>query len=85
MAIRDLLMSEGLSLTPSEEKIVQAAAGRVSDIGPGHRDPAGAGLAGVSDPTVVRLVMKLGYDGKFADFQARSCWPRWRRGCTRRC
>jgi DNA-binding MurR/RpiR family transcriptional regulator len=69
MAIRDLLMSEGLSLTPSEEKIVRLLLAEYPTSGLGTATSL-ARRAGVSDPTVVRLVMKLGYDG-FADFQAK--------------
>lgn len=68
MAVRDLLLRGDLGLTPSEEKIVRqilaefpaAALGTVSGL---------ARKSGVSDPTVVRLVAKLGYES-FAAFQA---------------
>lgn len=69
MAIRDLLMREGLSLTPSEEKIVRLLLAEYPTSGLGTATSL-ARRAGVSDPTVVRLVMKLGFEG-FADFQAK--------------
>ncbi|MFV0474392.1 MAG: MurR/RpiR family transcriptional regulator [Pikeienuella sp.] len=69
MQIRELLTGGGFAFTPSEERIVQALLNDYPGAGLG---PA-AGLAkraGVSDPTVNRLVVKLGFAG-FADFQAR--------------
>jgi len=68
MAIRDVLMRQDLSLTPSEEKIVRLLLTDYPTSGLGTASSL-ARRAGVSDPTVVRLVMKLGYEG-FADFQA---------------
>ncbi|RWP61540.1 MurR/RpiR family transcriptional regulator [Mesorhizobium sp.] len=69
MAIRDVLMRGNLALTPSEEKIVRLLLTDYPTSGLGTASSL-ARRAGVSDPTVVRLVMKLGYDG-FADFQAK--------------
>jgi DNA-binding MurR/RpiR family transcriptional regulator len=68
MAIKDILMSGGLSLTPSEEKIVRQLLADYPTSGLGTATSL-ARRAGVSDPTVVRLVMKLGFNG-FPDFQA---------------
>jgi DNA-binding MurR/RpiR family transcriptional regulator len=69
MTIRDMLMSEALSLTPSEEKIVRQLLAEYPTSGLGTATNL-AKKAGVSDPTVVRLVMKLGFEG-FAEFQAK--------------
>ncbi|WP_395446569.1 MurR/RpiR family transcriptional regulator (plasmid) [Aminobacter sp. UC22_36] len=69
MAIRDVLMREDLSLTPSEEKIVRLLLTDYPTSGLGTATSL-ARRAGVSDPTVVRLVMKLGFDG-IADFQSK--------------
>ncbi|RVA65166.1 MurR/RpiR family transcriptional regulator, partial [Mesorhizobium sp. M7A.F.Ca.CA.001.08.2.1] len=69
MAIRDVLMRGDLALTPSEEKIVRLLLTDYPTSGLGTASSL-ARRAGVSDPTVVRLVMKLGYEG-FPDFQAR--------------
>jgi DNA-binding MurR/RpiR family transcriptional regulator len=69
MAIRDVLMRPDLSLTPSEEKIVRLLLNDYPTSGLGTASSL-ARKAGVSDPTVVRLVMKLGYDG-FPDFQSK--------------
>ncbi|MEZ5803728.1 MAG: MurR/RpiR family transcriptional regulator [Rhizobiaceae bacterium] len=69
MTIRDQLMSQGLSLTPSEEKIVRLLLAEYPTSGLGTATSL-AKRAGVSDPTVVRLVMKLGFEG-FPDFQAK--------------
>lgn len=69
MSLRDLLLRSGLSLTPSEEKIVQVLLADYPTAGLG----TAAGLArraGVSDPTVVRLAMKLGFQG-YPDFQSK--------------
>lgn len=68
-SVREILTGSGQRFTPSEEKVVQAllsdypvaALGTATNL---------ARRAGVSDPTVVRLVAKLGFDG-FADFQGR--------------
>ncbi len=67
MAIRDVLMRQDIALTPSEEKIVRLLLTDYPTSGLGTAASL-ARRAGVSDPTVVRLVMKLGYEG-FADFQ----------------
>ncbi|PTE12490.1 MurR/RpiR family transcriptional regulator [Mesorhizobium helmanticense] len=69
MAIRDVLMRQDLALTPSEEKIVRLLLTDYPTSGLGTAS-ALARRAGVSDPTVVRLVVKLGYEG-FPDFQAK--------------
>ncbi|MCF6116982.1 MAG: MurR/RpiR family transcriptional regulator [Mesorhizobium sp.] len=69
MAIRDVLMRGDLALTPSEEKIVRLLLTDYPTSGLGTASSL-ARRAGVSDPTVVRLVVKLGYDG-FGDFQAK--------------
>ncbi|RWB69684.1 MurR/RpiR family transcriptional regulator [Mesorhizobium sp.] len=69
MSIRELLLSEGLSLTTSEQKIVQLLLAEypTSGLGPASRL---AKRADVSDPTVARLIAKLGF-GSFSDFQER--------------
>jgi DNA-binding MurR/RpiR family transcriptional regulator len=69
MSIREDLAHTGVVLTSSERKIIQAllADYPMSGLGTATRL---ARLAGVSDPTVMRLMVKLGYAG-FADFQAR--------------
>jgi len=69
MTIRDVLMQQELALTLSEEKIVQLLLTDYPTSGLGSASSL-ARRAGVSDPTVVRLVVKLGYDG-FPDFQAK--------------
>lgn len=69
MAIRDVLMRGDLALTPSEEKIVRLLLTDYPTSGLGTAS-ALARRAGVSDPTVVRLVVKLGYEG-FPNFQAK--------------
>jgi DNA-binding MurR/RpiR family transcriptional regulator len=69
MAIRDVLMRGDLALTPSEEKIVRLLLTDYPTSGLGTASSL-ARRAGVSDPTVVRLVVKLGYDG-FPDFQSK--------------
>lgn len=69
MAIRDVLMRQDLAFTPSEEKIVRLLLTDYPTSGLGTASSL-ARRAGVSDPTVVRLVMKLGYEG-FPDFQAK--------------
>lgn len=68
MGLRDRLSQEGLSLTPSEAKIVQVLLADYPMSGLGTATSL-ARRAGVSDPTVVRLVVKLGYEG-FPAFQA---------------
>lgn len=67
--IRDLLARNGLELTPSEAKIVQILLQDYPIAGLGTANRL-AKRAGVSDPTVIRLVTKLGFDG-FPAFQAR--------------
>lgn len=67
MAIRDVLMRQDIALTPSEEKIVRLLLTDYPTSGLGTASNL-ARRAGVSDPTVVRLVIKLGYEG-FSDFQ----------------
>lgn len=69
MSIREDLAHTRLVLTASEAKIVQVllADFPMSGLGTATRL---ARLAGVSDPTVTRLMIKLGYSG-FADFQQR--------------
>jgi DNA-binding MurR/RpiR family transcriptional regulator len=69
MAIRDALMRQDLALTPSEEKIVRLLLTDYPGAGLGSASNL-ARRAGVSDPTVVRLAVKLGYDG-YPDFQAK--------------
>lgn len=68
MSLRDRLTQAGLSLTPSEARIVQVLLADFPMSGLGTATSL-ARKAGVSDPTVVRLVVKLGYDG-FPHFQA---------------
>ncbi len=68
MSIRDVLTQGGLALTPSEEKIVRLLLADYPISGLGTASSI-ARRAGVSDPTVVRLVVKLGYAG-FSDFQS---------------
>lgn len=65
--IRDILLSPGLSLTPSEERIVQLLLADYPTLGLGTATNL-AKKAGVSDATVVRLAVKLGFDG-FPDLQ----------------
>lgn len=67
MAIRDDLMRRDLALTPSEEKIVRLLLTDYPGAGLGSASSL-ARRAGVSDPTVVRLAVKLGFEG-FPDFQ----------------
>ncbi|SHO65946.1 transcriptional regulator, RpiR family [Pseudoxanthobacter soli DSM 19599] len=68
MRIRDMLTDSGLTLTPSEAKIVQALLGDYPLSGLGTVSSL-AKKAAVSDPTVVRFVVKLGFEG-FPDFQS---------------
>lgn len=68
MGIRELLISNGLSLTPSEQKIVRQLLTDYPAAGLGTASRL-AKRAGVSDPTVVRLVAKLGFEG-YAEFQS---------------
>ncbi|HEX2526097.1 MAG TPA: MurR/RpiR family transcriptional regulator [Geminicoccus sp.] len=69
MPLRDQLTQAGLSLTPSEAKIVQVLLSDYPVSGLGTATSL-ARRAGVSDPTVVRLVVKLGYEG-FHHFQSK--------------
>jgi DNA-binding MurR/RpiR family transcriptional regulator len=69
MRIRDLLTRDGLELTPAETRIAQVLLTDYPIAGLGTAT-ALARRAGVSDPTVVRLAAKLGFDG-FASFQAK--------------
>lgn len=69
MSIREELANTTVAFTSAEEKIVQVllADYPMSGLGTATRL---ARRAGVSDPSVTRLMSKLGYVG-FADFQAR--------------
>jgi DNA-binding MurR/RpiR family transcriptional regulator len=67
--IRDLLTERSLALTPVEAKIAQVLLGDYPVAGLGTAN-ALARRAGVSDPSVIRMVSKLGFDG-FAAFQKR--------------
>jgi DNA-binding MurR/RpiR family transcriptional regulator len=69
LPIRDLLTQRGLALTPAEAKIAQVLLGDYPVAGLGTAT-ALARRAGVSDPSVIRMVTKLGFDG-FAAFQKR--------------
>lgn len=69
MTTRDILMREDLALTPSEMKIIRLLLADYPMAGLGTAANLGK-QAGVSGPTVVRLIMKLGFDG-FAEFQSR--------------
>jgi DNA-binding MurR/RpiR family transcriptional regulator len=67
-SVRDILASRGRSLTPSESKIVQLLLADYPVAGLGTASSL-ARRAGVSDPTVARLITKLGFKD-FAVFQA---------------
>ncbi|PDT63993.1 sugar isomerase [Bradyrhizobium ottawaense] len=69
MTLRDILMRRDLILTPSEEKIARLLLTDYPAAGLGSASNL-ARRAGVSDPTVLRLVMKLGFQG-ISDFQAK--------------
>lgn len=69
LSVRDVLTHSDLSFTPSEEKIVQLLLAEYPIAGLGTANSL-AKKAGVSDPTVTRLLVKLGFDG-FPDFQAK--------------
>ncbi len=69
VSLRDLLLKSSLALTPSEEKIVQVLLADYPTAGLGTATGL-AKRAGVSDPTVVRLAMKLGFHG-YPDFQSK--------------
>lgn len=60
--VRTLLLDQNLSLTPSEERIVQILLADYPASGLGTASNL-AKKAGVSDATVVRLAVKLGFDG----------------------
>jgi DNA-binding MurR/RpiR family transcriptional regulator len=69
MLIRDTLTHSNFDLTPSEARIAQVLLDEYPTSGLGTAT-ALAKRAGVSDPTVTRLVTKLGFDG-FAAFQTK--------------
>jgi len=69
LALRDALIHPGFALTPSETRIVQVLLNDYPLSGLGAASSL-AKRADVSDPTVVRLVVKLGFSG-FPDFQAK--------------
>ena len=66
--VRDILTRGELRLTPSENKLVQVLLADYPIAGLGTATSL-ARRAKVSDPTVVRLIAKLGFEG-FADFQS---------------
>ncbi|MBV7495476.1 MurR/RpiR family transcriptional regulator [Pseudomonas sp. PDM24] len=66
-SLRDLITDPGLELTPSERKVIRALLDQYPRNGLGPMSRL-AEHAGVSDPTIVRLVKKLGFSG-YADFQ----------------
>lgn len=66
--VREILASQGQALTPSESKIVQLLLADYPVAGLGTASSL-AKRAGVSDPTVVRLINKLGFE-HFSTFQA---------------
>lgn len=68
MQIREILTSGRFGFTPSEQRIVQTLLNDYPGSGLGTAASL-AKRAGVSDPTVNRLVVKLGFAG-FPDFQA---------------
>lgn len=65
--LRDLITDPGLVLTPSERKVIRALLDHYPRNGLGPMSRL-ADHAGVSDPTIVRLVKKLGFGG-YAEFQ----------------
>lgn len=65
--LRDLITDAGLELTPAERKVIRALLDHYPRNGLGPMSRL-AEHAGVSDPTIVRLVKKLGFSG-YADFQ----------------
>ncbi|WP_442582039.1 MurR/RpiR family transcriptional regulator [Mesorhizobium sp. ASY16-5R] len=69
MSIREELAHTQLALTSAEQKIVLVLLADYPKSGLGTATRL-ARLAGVSDPTVMRLMIKLGY-GKFSDFQSK--------------
>ncbi|MCL6706309.1 MurR/RpiR family transcriptional regulator [Pseudomonas sp. R2.Fl] len=68
MTIKTMLLSGDLTLTPAEEKISAALLADYPSAGLGSATSL-ARRAGVSDPTVGRLAVKLGFDG-YPAFQA---------------
>jgi DNA-binding MurR/RpiR family transcriptional regulator len=66
--VRDILASQGAGLTPSESKIVQLLLADYPVAGLGTASSL-AKRAGVSDPTVARLITKVGFE-HFSAFQA---------------
>ncbi|MDZ4096624.1 MAG: MurR/RpiR family transcriptional regulator, partial [Paracoccaceae bacterium] len=67
MAIRDRLTNGSVQLTPSDLKVARALLADYPAAGLNTVAQLAA-LAGVSGPTVVRFVSRLGFDG-FPDFQ----------------
>ena len=65
--LRDLITDAGLELTPAERKVIRALLDQYPRNGLGPMSRL-AEHAGVSDPTIVRLVKKLGFSG-YAEFQ----------------
>ncbi|MGE8186510.1 MurR/RpiR family transcriptional regulator [Pseudomonas sp. NPDC086278] len=66
-SLRDLITDSGLDLTPAERKVIRALLDQYPRNGLGPMSRL-AEHAGVSDPTIVRLVKKLGFSG-YAGFQ----------------
>ncbi|MGE8174837.1 MurR/RpiR family transcriptional regulator [Pseudomonas fluorescens] len=66
-SLRDRITDPGLDLTPSERKVIRALLDQYPRNGLGPMSRLSE-HAGVSDPTIVRLVKKLGFGG-YADFQ----------------
>ena len=58
-SLRDLITDPGLELTPSERKVIRALLDQYPRNGLGPMSRL-AEHAGVSDPTIVRMVKKLG-------------------------
>lgn len=69
MRIRDILTRKDFDLTRSETKIAQVLLDEYPTAGLGTAKSL-AKRAGVSDPTVIRLVTKIGFDG-FAAFRGK--------------
>ncbi|MBH8611159.1 MurR/RpiR family transcriptional regulator [Pseudomonas mohnii] len=65
--LRERLTNAALNPTPSERKVIRALLDHYPRSGLGPMAKL-AGHAGVSDPTIMRLVKKLGFGG-YADFQ----------------
>lgn len=66
-SLRDQITDPALDLTPSERKVIRALLDHYPRNGLGPMSRL-AEHAGVSDPTIVRLVKKLGFGG-YAQFQ----------------